>query len=96
MLKFALAVEAVTTQKRDNLILNVDGCIAVAFVDLVRSCGAFTREEADEAVSSGCLNGLFVLGRTIGFVGHFLDQGRLKQGLYRHETSDITYMSAFA
>lgn len=67
-----------------NLILNVDGAIAVALVDLLRSCGAFTKEEADEHIVNGCLNGLFVLGRSIGFIGHFLDQRRLKQGLYRY------------
>ena len=38
--------------------------------------------------------GLFVLGRSIGFIGHHLDQVRLKQGLYRHPTDDITYMDA--
>jgi ATP citrate (pro-S)-lyase len=88
VLKFAMEVEKVTTAKKENLILNVDGAIAVAFVDLVRSCGAFTREEADEVVANGCLNGLFVLGRSIGFIGHFLDQRRLKQDLYRHPTDD--------
>jgi len=86
VLNYALEVEKVTTQKKENLILNVDGAIAVAFTDLVRSCGAFTPEEAAETVSSGCLNGLFVVGRSMGFVGHFLDQTRLKQGLYRHPT----------
>lgn len=91
VLKFALEVEQVTTKKRSNLILNVDGCIAVCFVDLLRSCGAFSVEEADELVANGCLNGLFVLGRSMGFIGHFLDQKRLKQGLYRHPTEDITY-----
>jgi len=70
----------------------VDGCIGVAFVDLLRHCGNFSREEADEYISIGALNGLFVLGRSIGFIGHFLDQRRLKQGLYRHPWDDITYM----
>ncbi len=42
----------------------------------------------------GCLNGLFVLGRTTGFIGHFIDQKRLKQGLYRHPWDDIVYLSA--
>ncbi|CAK9007325.1 ATP-citrate synthase (ATP-citrate (pro-S-)-lyase) (Citrate cleavage enzyme) [Durusdinium trenchii] len=93
VLDFGIAVEQVTTQKKANLILNVDGCIACCFVDLVRNCGAFTREEADEALSNGCLNGLFVLGRSIGFIGHFLDQKRLKQGLYRHPWDDISYLS---
>ena len=94
VLKYALAVEQITTQKRDTLILNVDGCIAACFVDLMRSCGAFTLEEADELVANGCLNGMFVLGRSIGFIGHYLDQRRLKQGLYRHPFDDITYMNA--
>ena len=32
----------------------------------------------------GVLNGLFVLGRSIGLIAHFLDQKRLRTGLYRH------------
>ena len=93
VLKFALAVEQVTTKKKANLILNVDGCIAVCFVDMLRGCGAFSPEEADEMIRNGCLNGLFVLGRSIGFIGHFLDQKRLKQGLFRQAWDDITYLN---
>jgi len=40
----------------------------------------------------GILNGLFVLRRSIGFIGHYIDQLRLKQGLYRHPTEDISYL----
>lgn len=29
--------------QKPNLILNVDGLIGVAFVDLLRNCGSFTR-----------------------------------------------------
>ncbi|KAH0835034.1 citrate synthase-like protein [Lanmaoa asiatica] len=71
------------------LILNVDGCIAVCFVDLLRDSGAFTSEEADEYIKIGTLNGLFVLGRSIGFIGHHLDQKRLRAPLYRHPADDI-------
>jgi len=92
ILKYALEVEAITTSKKENLILNVDGAIGVAFVDLLRGSGAFSPEEADEYVNIGALNGLFVLGRSIGFIGHYLDQKRLKQGLYRHPWDDITYI----
>ncbi|KAJ1911414.1 ATP citrate lyase subunit 1 [Tieghemiomyces parasiticus] len=92
ILDYALAVEQITTSKKDNLILNVDGAIAVLFVDLVRHSGAFSREEADEYSRIGTLNGLFVLGRSIGFIGHYLDQKRLKQGLYRHPWDDISYL----
>ncbi|KAF2813420.1 ATP-citrate synthase (ATP-citrate (pro-S-)-lyase) [Mytilinidion resinicola] len=92
MLDYALAVETVTTSKKDNLILNVDGCIAVCFVDLLRNCGAFSAEEAEDYLKMGVLNGLFVLGRSIGLIAHFLDQKRLRTGLYRHPWDDITYL----
>uniref|UniRef100_A0A671T382 ATP-citrate synthase n=1 Tax=Sinocyclocheilus anshuiensis TaxID=1608454 RepID=A0A671T382_9TELE len=63
LLDYALEVEKITTSKKPNLILNVDGFIGVAFVDLLRNCG-----------------------------GHYLDQKRLKQGLYRHPWDDISYV----
>lgn len=93
VLDFALGVEAITTKKRATLILNVDGCIAACFVDLLRNCGEFELAEANELLESGCLNGLFVTGRTIGFIGHHIDQKRLKQGLYRHPWDDISYQT---
>jgi len=94
VLKFALGVEEVTTSKKANLILNVDGCIAACFVDMLRSSGAFKFAEIDELVDYGCLNGLFVLARSAGFIGHYLDQRRLKQPLYRHPWDDITYITS--
>ncbi|XP_013863073.1 ATP-citrate synthase [Austrofundulus limnaeus] len=92
LLDYALDVEKITTSKKPNLILNVDGFIGVAFVDLLRTCGGFTRAEADEFIEIGALNGIFVLGRSMGFIGHYLDQKRLKQGLYRHPWDDISYV----
>ena len=92
MLDYAIAVETVTTSKKDNLILNVDGCVAVCFVDLMRNCGAFSAEEAEDYLNMGVLNGLFVLGRSIGLIAHYLDQKRLRTGLYRHPWDDITYL----
>lgn len=92
LLDYALEVEQITTSKKPNLILNVDGVIGVAMVDMLRSSGCFTMEEAYELVEIGALNGLFVLGRSLGFIGHFLDQKRLKQGLYRHPWDDISYI----
>lgn len=92
LLEYALEVEKITTSKKPNLILNVDGCIAVCFVDLLRHSGCFTKDEAESYIKIGSLNGMFVLGRSIGFIGHFLDQKRLKQGLYRHPWDDISYV----
>ena len=90
LLDYALEVEKITTAKRDNLILNVDGCIGICFADLLRI--EFGNELANEYINMGALNGLFVLGRTIGLIGHYLDQNRLKQPLYRHPWDDIAYM----
>lgn len=89
-LDYALEVEKVTTGKRDNLILNVDGCVGILFLDLLNSLD-FSKEEISDIIETGALNGLFVLGRSIGFIGHVLDQKRLKERLYRHPWSDILY-----
>jgi ATP-citrate lyase alpha-subunit len=92
LLDFALDVEQITTAKRNNLILNVDGCVGIVFVDILRSTGIYSEEEIDEIISIGTLNGIFVLGRTIGMIGHYLDQKRLHSRLYRHPWDDVLYM----
>ncbi|MDL1966326.1 MAG: ATP citrate synthase, partial [Candidatus Desulfofervidus auxilii] len=89
-LNFALEVEKITTAKRGNLILNVDGCIGVLFVDMLNSCG-FSSEEIDEIIEAGTLNAIFVLGRSMGIIAHVLDQKRLKSGLYRHPWDDVLF-----
>jgi succinyl-CoA synthetase alpha subunit len=89
-LNYALKVEKITTAKRDNLILNVDGCVGILFLDLLNSLG-FSKKKISDIIETGALNGLFVLGRSIGFMGHILDQKRLKTGLYRHPWHDILY-----
>jgi ATP-citrate lyase alpha-subunit len=90
LLDFALEVEQVTTQKKDTLILNVDGAIGVLCVDMMYACG-FSERRVQDVVDAGALNGLFLLGRTIGMVGHYMDQKRLKAPLYRHPWDDILY-----
>ncbi|MHC1631260.1 MAG: citrate/2-methylcitrate synthase [Methanotrichaceae archaeon] len=92
LLDFALQVEQITTSKKGNLILNVDGCIGVLFLDLMSSCDVFTEEDIDAVVKYGYLNGLFALGRSIGIIGHILDQKRQSSRLYRHPQDDIAYM----
>lgn len=90
-LDYALLVEKLTTAKRDNLILNVDGCIGILCCDMWRSLG-HSPAEVREFVALGALNGLFVLGRSIGLMGHIMDQKRLKTGLWRQPYEDILYM----
>lgn len=94
LLKYALEVEAITTQKKGTLILNVDGCIGITFVDLLWSLpDLFTKEQVDEIIDLGCLNALFVVGRSIGLFGHIFDQKRLAQPLWRVPYDDIAYMT---
>jgi len=90
LLDYALSIEAVTTQKKNNLILNVDGCIGVLLVDLLHELN-FSDREIDEMIKAGLFNALFVLGRSIGLMGHYFDQNRLAQPLYRHPLDDILY-----
>jgi ATP citrate (pro-S)-lyase len=90
-LDYAITVENYTLQKAANLVLNVDGCIGALFLDLLGSVGVFTPAEVDEVVQIGYLNGLFVLARSIGLIGHALDQKRLGAQLYRHPWDDVLY-----
>jgi len=90
LLDYALSVEEVTTKKKANLILNVDGCIGVLLVDLLKEI-SFSDEEIDRMIAMGTFNALFVLGRSIGLIGHYFDQNRLEEGLYRHPLDDILY-----
>jgi len=93
LLDYALQVEKLTTAKKGNLILNVDGCIGICFVDMLSSTGTFSKEEMDAIVNMGCLNALFVVARSIGIFGHIFDQKRLKQPLYRTPYDEIAYMT---
>ncbi len=90
LLDYALSVQGVTTMKKGTLILNVDGCIGVLFVDMLTNLG-YSREEIKEMIDMGFFNAFFIIGRTMGFMGHYFDQKRLKTGLYRHPWDDILY-----
>lgn len=68
-LDFALQVEQVTSAKKENLILNVDGTMAAVLVDL--------------GFPVDSLNGFFILARTIGLIGHWTDQKRQESRLIR-------------
>ena len=49
------------------------------------------QEEVASIIDIGYLNGLFVLARSIGLIGHALDQKRLQQPLYRHPWDEVLY-----
>ena len=87
--KFAREVELITTAKRANLILNVDGFVGVSLVDILLP--QLSEDIKESFFEAGYLNGLFALGRSIGILGHIFDQKRLQSPLYRHPQDDILY-----
>ena len=92
-LKFAKEVEKITTDKKANLILNADGAIAAAVLDILTEKEGFTVRELRELAETEFFNALFIIPRSVGFIAHFLDQKRLDEGLFRLPISDISYVN---
>lgn len=90
--KFALSVEKVTTSKKGNLILNVDGAIAAIMLDILESELGYSKGQLRELVDIEFFNALFVLSRSIGFTSHYLDQRRHDEGLLRLSPNEIRYI----
>lgn len=67
-------------------------CFVFKYFITILNFVSIRSEEAQEYINIGAINSLFVLGRSIGFIGHYMDQKRLKQGLYRHPWDDISYV----
>lgn len=82
---FAKSVEKVTTSKKANLILNIDGAIAAVLLDILSVKEGYSDSDLQELVKAEFFNALFVLSRSVGFIAHFLDQKRLDEGLFRLE-----------
>ena len=89
---YALEVEQVTLKKRSNLILNIDGLIAVSLIDVLLESKTCDQNQIEEMIKQEIFNAFFVLARCCGFIGHYIDQKRLKQGLYRCPRDDIVYL----
>jgi ATP-citrate lyase alpha-subunit len=90
-LYYAQSIESETLKKKENLILNVDGTVAALLLDMFINLG-YSHKEITEVLDIGVFNTFFILARTIGFIGHTLDEKRLESGLYRHNTSNILYI----
>ncbi len=82
-LDFARAVEKITTGKKPNLILNVDGALAAILLDLLVHEEKLDRDEIQTLIDAEFFNAIFVLSRSVGFIAHYLDQKRLSEGLFR-------------
>lgn len=93
-INFALEVEKITTEKKGNLILNVDGAIAALLLDFLSEKEGYSDEKLMELVDQEFFNALFVLSRSVGFIAHFIDQKRLDEGLLRLSEDDVADASS--
>jgi len=90
--KFALGVEAETTRKKGNLILNVDGAMAAILLDLLAEKEGYSIEQLEALAATEFFNSLFILSRSVGFMAHYFDQVRLDEGLFRLSPAHVTHI----
>ena len=67
--------------------------MSASLLDAFIAEGNFSVTEIETILEHELLNGFFIMARTCGLIGHWIDQKRLKQGLYRCATSDVTYLT---
>lgn len=81
--KFAIRVAEITISKKSQLILNVDGVMAALLLDLLETKEKMSKEQIQELLDTEFCNVLFVMGRSIGLIAHYLEQKRIDEGLFR-------------
>ncbi len=86
---YALAVQDLTSGKKGNLILNVDGAMAAVLLDLLSTAENYSAQDLKDLVDTEFFNSLFVLSRSVGFMAHYFDQRRLDEGLLRLSPADV-------
>ncbi len=87
--KYALEVEKITTAKKGNLILNVDGVLAAVLLDILHEKEGISYKELQELIHIEFFNAFFVLSRSVGLTAHYLDQRRLDEGLFRLSPTEV-------
>jgi citrate synthase len=80
---FAKEVARITTNKKAQLILNVDGAIAALLLDIFSEKEGYSEQQLLALVETGFCNAIFVYARSVGFIAHYLDQKRQDEGLFR-------------
>lgn len=81
---YAMEIEKETLTKKANLILNVDGAIGAALIDICKYYNC-----TNKVINNDLLNGFFVVARTIGFIGHYNEN--TGKNLFRANTWDVKY-----
>lgn len=90
-LDLALQVESLTSQKRANLVLNVDGVVGALMLDYLKEKENFSNLQLQELIDFEFFNALFLIPRSVGFIGNFLDQKRVDEGLLRLGEDDVLF-----
>jgi ATP citrate (pro-S)-lyase len=91
-LKFARNIEKITASKKANLILNVDGTMAAIFLDILSEKEGLSEKDLKRLCEVEFFNAFFIIPRTVGFISHYLDQGRLDEGLFRLPAEEVAYI----
>lgn len=82
-LDFALSIAKLTTAKKPNLILNVDGALAAVLLDLLTYEEKLDKDSLATLIDAEFFNAIFVFSRSVGLIAHYLDQKRLGEPLFR-------------
>ncbi len=82
-LDYAMAIAQLTSAKKPNLILNVDGALAAVMLDLLVHEEKLDKDQIQTLIDAEFFNAFFVLSRSVGLIGHYLDQKRLGEPLFR-------------
>lgn len=91
-LNFALEVEKITSSKKSNLILNVDGRMSAILLDILTEKENYTVRDLKILTEAETFNSFFIIPRTVGFIAHFLDQKRLDEGLFRMPREEVSFI----
>ncbi|MBX9765036.1 hypothetical protein K2X83_00110, partial [Patescibacteria group bacterium] len=59
------------------------GTIAALLLDILVECEGFSRRELQEAIDAELFNAFFIIPRSVGFIGHFMEQKKHDEGLFR-------------
>lgn len=89
---YALSVENRTVAKKASLILNIDGMVAAALLDILTTHDNYSNEQLQELISCEFFNSFFLIPRTVGFVGNYLSQKKNDEGLFRLPEDEVFYL----
>jgi len=80
---FAKEVAQITSNKKAQLILNVDGAVAALLIDTLLNEEDYSYDDVDELIKTEFCNAIFVYARSVGLIAHYLDQRRIDDDLFR-------------